>query len=89
VIDDLAAVLKEHLGAGRRRTDELLAVLGAFDRLRLELDDLEAQALIEARRRGMDWRQISQAQGLKSPQAASQRYQRRVTRLEEMRQGIR
>lgn len=37
----------------------------------------------------MDWRQIAGHQGLNSSQAASQRYQRLVTRLEEIRQGVR
>lgn len=42
--------------------------------------------VIEARRRGMDWRQIAERQGLNSSQAASQRL---MTRLEVIRQGVR
>ncbi|MFE5709581.1 hypothetical protein ACFQ7J_01935 [Streptomyces sp. NPDC056501] len=57
--------------------------------MRTALDWLETQVVIEARRRGMEWRQIASHQGMKSSQAASRRYQRLVTRLEEIRQGIR
>jgi hypothetical protein len=65
------------------------AALGLFEDLREQLDRLETQVVIEARRCGMDWRQIAQHQGLNSSQAASQRYQRLMTRLEEIRQGVR
>ncbi|TXS40063.1 hypothetical protein [Streptomyces sp. OR43] len=70
-------------------TDDVGAGLSLFDDMRVTLDWLETQVVIEARRRGMEWRQIAQHQGLNSSQAASQRYQRLVTRLEEIRQGIR
>ncbi|MGW2051538.1 hypothetical protein ACWCPF_41320 [Streptomyces sp. NPDC001858] len=69
--------------------DDVGAALGLFEGMREQLDRLETQVVIEARRRGMDWRQIAQHQGLNSSQAASQRYQRLMTRLEEIRQGVR
>lgn len=69
--------------------DDVGAALGLFEDMREELDRLETQVVIEARRRGMDWRQIAVHQGLNSSQAASQRYQRLMTRLEEIRQGVR
>lgn len=69
--------------------DDVGAALGLFEDMRLSLDRLETQVVIEARRRGMDWRQIAQHRGLNSSQAASQRYQRLMTRLEEIRQGVR
>ncbi|MFG3105069.1 hypothetical protein ACGFZL_31755 [Streptomyces sp. NPDC048182] len=65
------------------------AALSLFEGVREQLDRLETQVVIEARRRGMDWRQIARHQGLNSSQAASQRYQRLMTRLEEIRQGVR
>ncbi|MFF4054057.1 hypothetical protein ACFYZ5_46645 [Streptomyces chartreusis] len=68
---------------------DVSAALGLFEGLREQLDRLETQVVIEARRCGMDWRQIAQDQGLNSSQAASQRYQRLMTRLEEIRQGVR
>ncbi|MGP4004847.1 hypothetical protein [Streptomyces sp. 8N706] len=69
--------------------DDVGAALGLFEEMREQLHRLETQVVIEARRRGMDWRQIAQHQGLNSSQAASQRYQRLMTRLEEIRQGVR
>lgn len=69
--------------------DDVGAALGLFEDLREQLDRLETQVVIEARRRGMDWRQIAQHRGLNSSQAAAQRYQRLMTRLEEIRQGVR
>lgn len=69
--------------------DDVAAALGLFGGMRVALDQMEAQVVMEARRRGMEWREIAHHQGLKSSQAASQRYQRLVTRLEEIRQGIR
>ncbi|MFD3437059.1 hypothetical protein ACFWU3_06090 [Streptomyces sp. NPDC058685] len=69
--------------------DDVGAALGLFEEMRVQLDRLETQVVIEARRLGMDWRLIAQHQGLNSSQAASQRYQRLMTRLEEIRQGIR
>lgn len=69
--------------------DDVAAALGLFEEMREQLDRLETQVVIEARRCGMDWRQIAQHQGLNSSQAASQRYQRLMTRLEEIRQGVR
>ncbi|MFE0457304.1 hypothetical protein ACFW2D_39680 [Streptomyces sp. NPDC058914] len=69
--------------------DDVAAALGLFEDMRVSLDRLEAQVVIEARRRGMDWRRIARHQGLNSSQAASQRYQRLITRLEEIRLGVR
>ncbi|MFD9243116.1 hypothetical protein ACFV0D_14525 [Streptomyces sp. NPDC059556] len=69
--------------------DDVAAALSLFEDMRTALDRMETQVVIEARRRGMEWRQIASHQGMKSSQAASQRYQRLVTRLEEIRQGIR
>ncbi|MEU2159299.1 hypothetical protein ABZ532_30555 [Streptomyces sp. NPDC019396] len=78
-------------GAGERGVsdDDVAAALALFEGMRTAVDRLETQVVIEARRRGMEWRQIALHQGLKSSQAASQRYQRLMTRLEEIRQGIR
>ncbi|MFI2200076.1 hypothetical protein ACH47Z_04675 [Streptomyces sp. NPDC020192] len=69
--------------------DDIGAALSLVDGLRHQLDQLESQVVMEARRRGMDWRQIALHLGLNSSQAASQRHQRLTTRLEEIRQGVR
>ncbi|WP_377273884.1 hypothetical protein [Peterkaempfera sp. SMS 1(5)a] len=88
----LAAAANRQQSAGQHpdvAADDVGAGLGLFEDMRVTLDRLETQVVIEARRRGMDWRQIAQHQGLNSSQAASQRYQRLTTRLEEIRQGVR
>ncbi|MFF9979063.1 hypothetical protein [Streptomyces erythrochromogenes] len=76
-------------GQSKPSDEDVAAALGLFEDMRTALDRLEAQVVIEARRRGMEWREIARHQGMKSSQASSQRYQRLVTRLEEIRQGIR
>ncbi|AWT41254.1 MULTISPECIES: hypothetical protein [Streptomyces] len=86
--DEIAAVPDQ--GAAHADTEaDVAAGLSLLEEMRVALDQLEAQVVMEARRRGLDWRQIARHRGLNSSQAASQRYQRLVTRLEEMRQGVR
>ncbi|MFH8935610.1 hypothetical protein [Streptomyces griseosporeus] len=86
--DAIAAVPDQ--GAEHADTEaDVAAGLSLLEEMRVALDQLEAQVVMEARRRGLDWRQIARHRGLNSSQAASQRYQRLVTRLEEMRQGVR
>ncbi|MFD7003789.1 hypothetical protein ACFWA5_48040 [Streptomyces mirabilis] len=92
LVGRLLAAAGEHSNHGQQPgviPDDVGAALGLFEDMREELDRLETQVVIEARRRGMDWRQIAVHQGLNSSQAASQRYQRLMTRLEEIRQGVR
>ncbi|MFI8451619.1 hypothetical protein [Streptomyces erythrochromogenes] len=90
-LDGLLAGAAGSGGTGQRKPsdEDVAAALGLFEDMRTALDRLEAQVVIEARRRGMEWREIARHQGMKSSQASSQRYQRLVTRLEEIRQGIR
>ncbi|MFD5623436.1 hypothetical protein [Streptomyces yangpuensis] len=90
-LDELLAGADGRDGTGQHGVSDegVAAALGLFEGMRTALDRLEAQVVIEARRRGMEWREIAGHQGMKSSQAASQRYQRLVTRLEEIRQGIR
>ena len=93
LVGGLVAAAADHQRSGEPAPDmaveDVGAALGLFEGMRRELDVWEAQMVIEARRRGMDWKQIAAYQGLRSAQAASQRYQRLVTRLEEIRQGVR
>lgn len=93
LVAGLVAAAAGHQQSGEPAPDvaaeDVGAALGLFEGMRRELDVWEAQMVIEARRRGMDWKQIAACQGLRSSQAASQRYQRLVTRLEEIRQGVR
>ncbi|MDQ0988960.1 hypothetical protein [Streptomyces sp. V3I7] len=88
-----AQLLGRLLAAAEREAElsaeDVGAALSLFEELRLQLDRLESRVVMEARRRGMDWRRIALHQGLNSSQAASQRHQRLTTRLEEIRQGVR
>ncbi|MFE2267066.1 hypothetical protein [Streptomyces griseosporeus] len=87
--DDALAPVEDRSGAHTDTEADVAAGLGLLEEMRVALDQLEAQVVMEARRRGLDWRRIARHRGLNSSQAASQRYQRLVTRLEEMRQGVR
>lgn len=92
VPDDAVAAVPDQGGAPAGTEADAADVgagLSLLEEMRVALDQLEAQVVMEARRRGLDWRQIARHRGLNSSQAASQRYQRLVTRLEEMRQGVR
>lgn len=89
----LLTAAADHQHSGGQAPDvageDVGAGLSLFEDMRTALDQLESQVVMEARRRGMDWRQIARHQRLNSSQAASQRYQRLMTRLEELRQGVR
>ncbi|MFF9276867.1 hypothetical protein [Streptomyces griseosporeus] len=87
--DDALAPVPDQGAAHADTEADVAAGLSLLEEMRVALDQLEAQVVMEARRRGLDWRQIARHRGLNSSQAASQRYQRLVTRLEEMRQGVR
>lgn len=57
-------------------TEELRAALRLIESARSDLDTLEVALLLTARAEGLTWSQISEELGLRSPQAAQQRYQR-------------
>jgi hypothetical protein len=56
--------------------EALLRALARIDDERDRLDRLEADLLAAARRSGAPWREIAQALGLSTPQAAFQRASR-------------
>lgn len=61
---------------GSASTAELTAGLRLIASARSELDTLEAALLLTARAEGLTWSQIAEQLGVRSPQAAQQRYQR-------------
>ena len=63
--------------------EEVAAALTLVEDLRDLLEHLEVQVVQLAKARQMTWPQIAAAQDQKSPQAATQRHQRLVTRLVE------
>ena len=54
----------------------VLAALSLLAAARAELDQSEAALLFTARSHGLSWPRISRAMGLRSPQAAQQRFDR-------------
>lgn len=56
--------------------EELTAALSLIETARSDLDSLEAALLLTARAEGMTWAEVAEALGLRSPQAAQQRFQR-------------
>jgi hypothetical protein len=68
---------------GEMGRDDLLAALTLVDPARAEADQAEAALLFLARGHGLTWAQISRALGLRSPQAAQQRFGRVADRATE------
>jgi hypothetical protein len=56
--------------------ESVLAALTLLAAARAELDQSEAALLFTARSHGLSWPRISRAMGLRSPQAAQQRFDR-------------
>ncbi|WP_217132461.1 DNA-binding protein [Streptomyces sp. AC558_RSS880] len=61
---------------------DITAALSLVPRARAEMDELEVGLLEMARGRGMTWPEIAFGLGLRSPQAARQRYERLVGRTD-------
>lgn len=70
------ALQRANSTVGQASTSELTAALSLIETARSDLDTLEVALLLTARAEGLTWAQIAQALGLRSPQAAQQRYQR-------------
>lgn len=73
------------LGAERDRLelpDDLCAAIGLLASARAEVDGLEAGLLFVARAEGLTWAQIAEALGLHTAQAAQQRHERVLARLD-------
>lgn len=64
------------LAADRPGVDQLLGALGRLDELRGDLDRAERQLIESARAQGVSWRELAAALGLRSRQAAEQRWLR-------------
>jgi len=64
-----------------RILSQILAVLRGADQRRYDLDEGEYLCIQGARDEAATWKQIAEALGLDSPQAAQQRYERLGKRL--------
>ena len=62
--------------------EDLVAALALLAAGRQELDALEAGLLFVARAEGLTWAQIGEALGLRTAQAAQQRHERVLARLD-------
>lgn len=65
---------------GSARVAELEAGLALLASARSDLDALETALVFIARAEGLTWARIAEAMGMRSPQAAQQRYQRTAER---------
>lgn len=67
---------------GKITEDEVRAALALVPAARAEVEQLETALLFTARAQGQPWGRISRAMGLGSAQAAQQRFERLIARVE-------
>lgn len=67
---------------GSVNTEDLLAGLSLLSAARCEIDQIEAGLLFLARAEGMTWTEIAEGLGLRTGQAAQQRSERVLSRLD-------
>lgn len=70
------AMWRANSGAGLDVPADLYAALQLIESARAELDGLETGLLFVARAEGLTWPQIAERLGVRSPQAAQQRFER-------------
>lgn len=70
------AMWRANSAVGEASHDELRAALTLVESARADLDALEAGLMLIARAEGLTWPDIAQQLGVRSPQAAQQRFQR-------------
>lgn len=74
------AMWRANATVGDASHDDLRAALKLLESARADLDALEAGLMLIARAEGLTWPDIARQLGVKSPQAAQQRFQRVSTR---------
>ncbi|USQ81297.1 hypothetical protein NF556_06530 [Ornithinimicrobium faecis] len=70
------ALWRANQQVGSASAHELAAALTLIDAARASVDTLETALLFTARAEGWTWPQVAEALGVRTPQAAQQRYQR-------------
>ena len=86
LVERVVCAQADHRADGSRSApaqEDVAAALSLVEEMRDLLERLEVQVVQLAKARRMTWPQIAAAQQHRSPQAATQRYQRLVTRLAE------
>lgn len=76
------AMWRANSTVGEASHEDLLAALKLLESARADLDALEAGLMLIARAEGLTWPDIAKQLGVKSPQAAQQRFQRVSTRAQ-------
>lgn len=76
------AMWRANSAVGDASHDDLRAALRLVESARADLDALEAGLMLIARAEGLTWPDIAKHLGVKSPQAAQQRFQRVSTRAQ-------
>lgn len=76
------AVWRSNSARGLDAPQDLYAALRLVESARAEMDALEAGLLFVARAEGLTWPQIAEHLGVRSPQAAQQRFERVTSRTE-------
>lgn len=74
------ALWRANNGAGTQLPEDLYAALRLVDSARAEFDAMESGLLFVARAEGLTWPQIAEHLGVRSPQAAQQRFDRVTAR---------
>lgn len=74
------AMWRANAAVGEASHDEIRAALALVESARADLDALETGLMLIARAEGLTWPDIAQQLGVRSPQAAQQRFQRVSTR---------
>ncbi|MBK8436579.1 MAG: hypothetical protein IPM90_12245 [Austwickia sp.] len=69
-------------GQGVQLPEDLYAALRLMESARAELDAMEARLLFTARAEGLTWPQIAEHLGVRTPQAAQQRFERVTARTD-------
>lgn len=76
------AIWRANSAVGDASHDDLRAALRLLESARADLDAIEAGLIFIARAEGLTWPDIAKQLGVKSPQAAQQRFQRVSTRTQ-------
>lgn len=76
------AMWRANSTVGEASHDDLRAALKLLESARTDLDALESGLMLIARAEGLTWPDIAEQLGVKSPQAAQQRFQRVSTRAQ-------
>lgn len=76
------ALWRANSAQGLEVPQDVYAALGLLESARAEMDALEAGLLFVARAEGLTWPEIAEHLGVRSPQAAQQRFERVTSRTD-------